>query len=67
MSELISLTIEQQFTIELLKARVQEMSREQLQFALVELYRQMMLSENSYKQVLKNQWGINSAKPNISE
>ena len=60
MSDLISLTIEQQFTIELLKARVQEMSREQLQFALVELYRQMMLSENSYKQVLKNQWGINS-------
>ena len=60
MSELISLTIEQQFTIELLKARVQEMSREELQFALVELYRQMMLSENSYKHVLKNQWGINS-------
>ena len=60
MSELISLTIEQQFTIELLKARVQEMSREELQFALVELYRQMMLSENSYKHVLKTHWGINS-------
>ena len=67
MSESISLTIEQQFTIELLKARVQEMSREELQFALIELYRQMMLSENSYKHVLKTQWGINSTKPNISE
>ena len=60
MSDLISLTIEQQFTIELLKARVQEMSHSEVQGSLIKLYQEMMRRENLYKHVLKAQWGINS-------
>jgi hypothetical protein len=34
------------------------MSHEQAQQFLVQLYRQMMMREETYKNLLKHQWGI---------
>ena len=58
MSQPMKLTLEQQFTIRSFETQVQKMSREQAQEFLVQLYRQMMVKENMYKDFIKNQWGL---------
>lgn len=58
MTEPASLTIEQQFSICSFASQVQEMNREKAQQKLVELFKEMMIMENSYKQLLKQNWGI---------
>jgi hypothetical protein len=56
MSQPSKLSLEQQFSIRSFEHQVQDMSREQAQEFLVNLYTQMMLQENSYRNLLKHQW-----------
>ena len=58
MSKPYDLSLEQQFNIRSFEHQVKGMSHEQTQDFLVNLYRQMMLQENSYKNLLKHQWGM---------
>jgi hypothetical protein len=58
MSKSFDLSLEQQFSIRSFEHQVKDMSQAQAQEFLVNLYRQMMLQENSYKNLLKHQWGI---------
>jgi hypothetical protein len=58
MSQPIELSLEQQFNIRSFETQVGDMSREQAQDFLVKLYRQMVMQENAYKNLLKHQWGI---------
>jgi hypothetical protein len=58
MSKSFDLSLEQQFNIRSFEHQVQDMSREQAQEFLVNLYRQMILQENSYRNLLKHQWGM---------
>ncbi|WP_295616669.1 NblA/ycf18 family protein [Chamaesiphon sp. GL140_3_metabinner_50] len=58
MSKSFDLSLEQQFNIRSFEHQVKDMSHVQAQEFLVNLYRQMVLQENSYKNLLKHQWGI---------
>lgn len=58
MSKPFDLSLEQQFSIRSFEHQVRDMSHEQAQEFLVNLYAQMMVKENNYKQLLKHQWGI---------
>ena len=58
MSKSFDLSLEQQFNIRSFEHQVKDMSHSQAQEFLVNLYRQMVLQENSYKNLLKHQWGI---------
>jgi Phycobilisome degradation protein nblA len=60
MSRSFDLSLEQQFNIRSFEHQVKDMSHEQTQEFLVNLYRQMMLQENSYKNLLKHQWGMDT-------
>ncbi len=48
------LTLEQQFKLQVLKEQVQDLSHEQAQEYLIEMFRQMMVKDNSVKHLLKN-------------
>lgn len=58
MNQPIELTLEQQFNIRSFETQVEQMSLEQAQDFLVKLYRQMVMREATYKELLKHQWGI---------
>jgi hypothetical protein len=58
MSQPIELSLEQQFNIRSFETQVEHMSLEQAQDFLVKLYRQMLMREVTYKELLKHQWGI---------
>jgi hypothetical protein len=58
MSQPIELSLEQQFNIRSFETQVEHMSLEQAQEFLVKLYRQMVMREVTYKELLKHQWGI---------
>jgi Phycobilisome degradation protein nblA len=58
MSKSFDLSLEQQFSIRSFEHQVKDMTHSQAQEFLVNLYKQMMLQENSYKNLLKHQWGI---------
>jgi Phycobilisome degradation protein nblA len=62
MSKSANLSLEQQFSIRSFEHQVRDMSREQAQEFLVNLYAQMMMQENSYKNLLKHQWGIDDSE-----
>jgi hypothetical protein len=61
MSKSFDLSLEQQFNIRSFEHQVRDMSREQAQEFLVNMYRQMILQENSYRTLLKQQWGMDEA------
>lgn len=48
------LSLEQQFKLQVLKDQVKELSLEQAQEYLLEVFRQMMVKDNLMKQLLKN-------------
>ena len=48
------LTIEQQFKLQVLKEQVQNLSHEQAQEYLIEVFRQLMVKDNLVKHLLKN-------------
>lgn len=60
MNRPIELSMEQEFSIRSFSDQVDRMSREQAQEFLVNLYRQMMLKEEMYKNFLKHEWGLDS-------
>jgi uncharacterized protein YaaW (UPF0174 family) len=47
------LTLEQQFKLKVLQEQVKELSKEQAQEYLMEVFRQMMVKDNLVKQLLK--------------
>ncbi len=58
MNQPVNLSLEQQFSIRSFETQVNQMSREQAQDFLIQLYEQMIVRENMYKQFLKHQWGL---------
>ena len=58
MPQNFDLSLEQQFNVRSFQTQVQNMSREQAQDFLVQLYSQMLWQETTYKKLLKHQWGI---------
>jgi hypothetical protein len=62
MSKSFDLSLEQQFNIRSFEHQVRDMSREQAQEFLVNMYRQMILQENSYRTLLKQQWGMDEVE-----
>ena len=49
-----SLSLEQQFKLQVLTEQVKSLSQEQAQEYLIEVFRQMMVKDNLFKQLLKN-------------
>ena len=54
------LSLEQEFNLRRFVDQVQTLSQEQAQDLSIELYRQMMLKDNLYEELLKDYWGISS-------
>ncbi len=52
------LSLEQQFSLHSFANEVVKMDREQAQDFLVQLYKEMLVRENIYKDTLKHQWGL---------
>ena len=48
------LSLEQQFKLKVLQEQVADLSKEQAQEYLLEMFRQMMVKDNLVKQLLKN-------------
>ena len=58
MPQNFDLSLEQQFNVRSFQTQIQDMSREQAQDFLVQLYSQMLWQETTYKKLLKHEWGI---------
>jgi hypothetical protein len=54
------LSLEQEFNLRRFADLIRTLSPEQAQDLSLELYRQMMLKDNLYKELLKDYWGISS-------
>ena len=54
------LSLEQEFSLRRFVDQVQTLSQEQAQDLSIELYRQMMLKDNLYEELLQDYWGIRS-------
>ncbi len=54
------LSIEQQFSLRRFADQVRTLSPEQAQDLSLELYRQMMLKDNLYEEILEDYWGMTS-------
>ncbi len=54
----MELSLEQRFSVRSFQTQVQNMSQEQAQDFLVQLYEQMMMRENMYKHFLRHEWGL---------
>ena len=52
------LSLEQEFNLRSFNTQVEQMSLPQAQECLMQLYEQMLLRENLYKEFIKHQWGI---------
>ncbi|MCT7971193.1 NblA/ycf18 family protein [Laspinema olomoucense] len=50
--------LEQQFKLRAFETQVEKMSLEQAQFFLNELYKQMIVKDALYHQLLKHEWNI---------
>jgi hypothetical protein len=64
MNQPITLSLEQEFSLRTFADQVQQMSREQAQEFLLMLYKQMIIRETTYQELLKHQWEID-ADPNL--
>jgi hypothetical protein len=62
MSQNFELSLEQQFSVRSFQSQIQDMSREQAQEFLVQLYSQLLWQESTYKNLLKHQWGIEDCR-----
>ena len=54
------LSLEQEFDLRRFADQVRTLSPEQAQDLSLELYRQMMLKDNLYQEILKDYWGMTS-------
>lgn len=57
----IELSLEQQFSIRSFETQVEKMNLEQAQSFLIQLYKQMLMREATYKHLLKHQWGLEAS------
>jgi hypothetical protein len=57
-SQPFNLSLEQQFSVRTFQTQIKDMSREQAQEFLLELYAQMLWQESTYKNLIKHQWGL---------
>ncbi|MEM9271618.1 MAG: NblA/ycf18 family protein [Cyanobacteria bacterium P01_F01_bin.143] len=55
------LSLEQEFDFRMFADQVRTLSPEQAQDLSLELYRQIMIKDNLYREILKDCWGIGSA------
>jgi hypothetical protein len=60
MNQPITLSLEQEFSLRTFADQVQQMSREQSQEFLLMLYKQMMIRETTYQELLKHEWKLDS-------
>ncbi|MEH1765674.1 NblA/ycf18 family protein [Nostoc sp.] len=60
MNQPIELSLEQEFSLRTFSDQVQQMSHEQAQEFLLMLYKQMMIRETTYQELLKHQWELDS-------
>ncbi len=58
----MNLSLEQEFQKRVFAERVQELSKEQAQELAIELYKQIMLKENLYKDFIKNELGFGPSR-----
>ena len=54
------LSLEQEFSLRRFVDQVQTLSQEQAKDLSIELYRQMMLKDNLYEELLQDYWGNSS-------
>lgn len=52
------LSLEQEFTLTALEQQLQELSQAETQALLLELYRNAMIRENTYRELLRDAWNI---------
>ncbi|MEA5576209.1 NblA/ycf18 family protein [Anabaena sp. UHCC 0451] len=60
MNQPIKLSLEQEFGLRIFADQVQQMSREQAQIFLLNLYEHMMIQETTYQELLKHEWKLDS-------
>jgi Phycobilisome degradation protein nblA len=60
MNQPIKLSLEQEFNLRSFTDQVQYMSLEQAQAFLLKLYEQMLIQETTYKELLKQEWKLDS-------
>jgi Phycobilisome degradation protein nblA len=60
MNQPIKLSLEQEFSIRSFADQVQHMSREQAQEFLLMLYKQMLVKDATYQQLLRQEWSLDS-------
>lgn len=60
MNDSEQLSLEQEFNLKRFADLIRTLSPEQAQDLSLELYRQMMLKDNLYGELLKDYWGISS-------
>jgi hypothetical protein len=54
----LELSLEQQFSLRSFSTEVGKMTKQQAQDFLIQLYKEMLVRENLYKEALKHQWGL---------
>ncbi|MBK4731184.1 NblA/ycf18 family protein [Oxynema sp. CENA135] len=54
----LELSLEQEFNVRSFEDQVDRMSRDQAQYFLKELYKQMLMRENMYRHFLKQEWEL---------
>lgn len=62
MNEPIQLTLEQQFNLRSFESQVNQMSHQQAQAFLVNLYKHMIYREELYKKMIRHEWNIDVNK-----
>ncbi len=60
MNQPMTLSLEQEFSLRTFADQVQQMSHEQAIEFLLMLYKQMMIKETTYQEMLKHQWELDS-------
>lgn len=52
------LSLEQEFNLKKIATQANNLNRQQAQELIVELQRQIMIKDNLYKQIIKQEWGM---------
>lgn len=52
------LSLEQELELRMFTERVRNLSRQEAQNLLVDLYESMMVRENTYREIIKDAWGV---------
>ena len=62
MNRPIEIPLEKQFNIRFVEDQVRQMDQKQAQDFAMLIYRQMVVNEEVYKQLLKKDWGLDDGK-----